>query len=57
MSLHLQGRLGVEGGWEHIDFGVDPIGVSISVTSVDTFLPAQYLVNQGLDSYQIYMDI
>ena len=36
-------------GGGHIDFGVDPVGV-------DAFLCAQYLVNQWLDSYQIFMD-
>ena len=35
-------------GGGHIDFGTDPIGIGVS---------AQYLENQGLDSYQIFMAI
>ena len=40
-------------------FGADPFGVGVGVIWHwrDTFLSAQYLMNQWLDSYQIFMDI
>ena len=45
-------------GGKHIDFGADPIGIGFG-TGIGigvTFLSAQYLVNQWLDSYQIFME-
>ena len=35
-------------------FGADPVGVGSGIGH--TFLSAQYLVNQWLDSYQKFMD-
>ena len=47
-------------GGGHIVFGVDPIDVGLLLL-VRTLscepVVAQYLVNQWLDSYQIFMDI
>ena len=40
----------------HTDFGEDPVGIGVWGWH-DTFLFAQYLVNQWLDSYQIFKDI
>ena len=39
----------------HIEFGADPVGAGIGDDI--TLLSAQYLVNQWLDSYRIFMDI
>ena len=41
-------------GEGHIDLGADSVGDVIGLT---LFLSAQYLVNQWLDSYQIFMGI
>ena len=37
----------------HINFGVDPVGIEVSMTR----LSAQYLVHQWLDSYQVFMAV
>ena len=52
MSPHQRG----EG---HIVLDADPIGVGICMCRhwPDTFLSEQHLVNQLLDSYQIFIDI
>ena len=53
----------VDAGRAHIYAGADYVGVGVG-TGVGvsgrvgmTLLSAQYLVNQWLDSYQIFMDI
>ena len=38
-------------------FGVGPVGIGIHFGINDTFLSAQYFVNQWLESYQIFLDI
>ena len=43
-------------GGGRIVFGADPVGVGIGVGE-GIFLSAQYLVNQWLHSYQIYVNI
>ena len=50
---------GAGGGGGHTVFGVNPIGVGIGAIQRlrDIFLSAHYLVNQWLDSYQIFMNI